>query len=144
MVVCLNWKRFETPLIEGPQTNLVVPSLPTQGMQACEMMHERRDLTVFFRPKHHVPMVGHEAKTADPHGPRPQRLENVGYERLVIASVVKERSPVHAPIQDVKHHSTEKTTTRPRHARMYTICLGFRQAALPILPRFGARHRFSQ
>ena len=69
-----------------------------------------RGLTVAVvpRPEHEVPMIGHQAISANSHGAACQRLFHASFEGLVVAVLREEVHPAHAPIQDVKDHTSRR------------------------------------
>ncbi len=89
VIIGLDRKSLEASLIEWAESYLVVPPLPSQGMQAREVMNECREVAVALRPQHHMPVVRHETETANPHGTRAQCLQQIMLKRLVLVRARK-------------------------------------------------------
>jgi len=68
-------------------------------------------------------MIGQEAIGANAHRPALQGLSVYPFEGQVILVLVKQRSPAHAPIEDMKNHSTTRKPSRSSHTEIVSFDL---------------------
>jgi len=101
VLVALDREAFETALIQWPGTRRVVVGVPALCVRDGDEPEELRELSIFRRPQHHVPMIGHQAIAQQPHR---QPLMHMGQHLLegqVVGILQKDRVAGDGPVQHV-------------------------------------------
>lgn len=83
VLVGLHWKRLETILIEVAAARGFEVRVPAHHMGVREPADELRELAVFSRPDHHVPVVRHDNVGQQPRGMLDHRLGEDSLEGFV-------------------------------------------------------------
>ena len=90
MLVALHGERLETSLVDVPFSFTVVGLLPATSMGGSQLVHERGQLIILFRPQNKVPVVGHQTIAKNPHGDDQQRFFHNPDECFVIGWFVEQ------------------------------------------------------
>ena len=104
VIVLLDRKRLESPLIEmtGPGGSVV--RMPALRVRQSQPTHEPRQVAVCTRPQHQVPVIGHQAIRQHPHVAAFASFLQHRLERRVIFRLAKDLSAGVRPVQGMKHH----------------------------------------
>ena len=120
MLVILNGKRFESPLIKVPQTGRMTMSVPALRMSQGQPTDKPRELAVFFGPYDKMPVITHHAIGQKSNScPRDGFLKNT-FERFVVFRFRKDRQPTIRTIQNVVNPSASRSSFRSTHAKTNT------------------------
>jgi hypothetical protein len=111
IALSFHWKTLVTPLIETAVSNLVTMRLPPFHMPVGHMPHERGQIAIVLGPRDKMPVIGHQAVSAQPHPASSQRFRNDPLERQEVLVLGEKRSPAHASVEDVENHP--RWTTSP-------------------------------
>jgi hypothetical protein len=124
MLIGLHRKRFEAALIQMAAANvLVMGMLPLRKGQG-QPMHDIGQFAILLRPKHEVPMVGHQAIGQQAHaGHVLLRLGHDIEERRVVHFFVKDREPTISSIEDMIKLASQRHAQRSSH-RLQVITKG--------------------
>ena len=121
MAIRLNRKRLEPPLIDVAIAESSLGPHPTCGVRYREPLKEQAQLAIRIRPHDKMPMVGHQAITADPQRHFGQRFGQRLFECFVVARLAERPHPPHATIEDMVSKSTWSDTHGSGH-RHSLIC----------------------
>ena len=120
MLVILDWKRFETALVQVPPAGRASVSMPPLRMCQRHPAGEVRQITVVNGPQHEVPMVRHEAVGYDPHLRSLLSINNDALECLVILIFLENGHPRVSAVPDMINESPFGGTFRSSNARQST------------------------
>ena len=117
VIVRFDRKRFVPTLVQMPFANFSSMLLPASDVGDREPLHERGKLVVLLRPQNQVPMIGHQAKAADPHGKQAAGFGQDFLERLEVGGLVEEAPPPHASIENVVHVTPRRDSRSSGHCQ---------------------------
>ncbi len=103
VLVLLNGKALETPLIEVSAADCVVRHVPAHGMGVGQPPKIGSHFSFLLRPDHEVPVRSHGAPCQNPQGVPIVGLDHDPLESLEIGLFAKQGKPCHRPVQDVVH-----------------------------------------
>jgi hypothetical protein len=96
--------------------NVLVMGMPPLRMGQGQPMHEIGQVAILLRPKHEVPMVGHQAIGQQAHaGDVLLRLSHDIKERLVVHFFVKDRESTISSIEDMIKLASQRHAQRSSH-----------------------------
>lgn len=86
---------------------------------------------VLARPKHKVPVIGHQAEAKDPCWRTPVGLVEHALESIVVSRLFKERQPRHGPIERVVDQTSRSNPSDPWHAMSLSAKLPAEKSRVP-------------
>ena len=117
MPIILHRKRFEPTLIHRPIPHPMAMLHPAPDVRHRQPMHEPRQLAIPLRPKHQVPMIGHQAEPQHPHRKPLQRLVKRPDEPREVAVMAKQLPLSRRAVQHVINQSPRRSSCLPWHER---------------------------
>ncbi len=115
MIVFLDRKRLETALVQRARARRAMRGAPTLRVRDRQPPHEFRQVAVAARPKHEMPMIGHNAPRQNPHRQPALGLSNHFLERLEITLFPKNPHPPRCSVQHVVRISSAGNSQSSRH-----------------------------
>ena len=91
MIVLLNRKRLESPLVNVPGAGGMTMGVPALRVGEGKPADEPRQVAVLAGPDDQMPMVGHHAMGEQAHARSLDRLLKDAFERFEVGVLVKER-----------------------------------------------------
>ena len=96
VLVTLHGKRLESSLVQVAAAGTLPVRVPALRVSEGDPAGEGRELAILPRPKHHVPVIGHEAIREQPHsGPIDGFLQDL-LEGLIIGIFAEDGHPLAA------------------------------------------------
>jgi hypothetical protein len=135
MLVGLDRKRLEPPLVQMPVTDVRLGTLPALRMHVGHALHEGRQIAVASWPEDEVPMIGHPTVRGDADWGDAERLFDDTLEGGIVVLVLEDPHSANTPVEYVENHSSGRDSGGSRHearlprpARTVNIC------ACPLFP----------
>ena len=104
ILIRLNWKRLEAPLIDVALADAVTMLMPALGMREGQPIHEPREVAIVAWPDHEMPVVWHDAVGQESHRHACTGLHQYALKRSVVPVVLKQRPAGVRPIEHVIDH----------------------------------------
>ncbi len=140
VIVALNGKTLETPLIEVSITHGPVRNAPTYCVRVRQPSEEIRHLTVLFRPDNKVPVIRQNTIGQDADGLPMVRLHHHPLERLEVGLLAKHMHPPDRSVQDVINLPSRRDPSCSWHNN--NDYQNGRPGSILIASRFGSPSRF--
>jgi len=98
-------ERTYTVLDRDAITGLMAMMFPTFCMGVRQLLHKGWQITIFFRPEHKMPVVGHQAICTNAHRPDMQCFREDFFKRPSSRCLFQTAFFDHASIENVEDHS---------------------------------------
>ncbi len=116
VVIALDRKRLESPLIQMARTSRFAMSVPALCMSQCQPADKARQLIIFLRPHHQVPVIFHQTIRQQSSPRASHRFREHRLKRNEILILRKDRHPRIRPVQHMINPTTRSCSFRSSHA----------------------------
>lgn len=117
MIVRLNRERLETALVQRACSRRAMRRVPTLRVGDRQPTHELRQVAIATRPKHEMPVIGHDAPSQNPHRQTPLGLGDHLFERLIVSCLSENTDTPHGSIQHMVGISPAGNSQSSWHGR---------------------------
>ena len=125
VVIVLNRKRFESPLIKMTRPSRFAIRMPPLRVSQCQPAHKARQLIIFLRPHHQVPVISHQtirqqARSGSSHCFLKHRLKRD--EVFILRGSASARSPGSAHDKSNRPELIVLVFPCPKHTQITLAC----------------------
>ena len=124
VLVVLDRKRFESPLVQVLPTRRLTVSMPSLRVRQCQPADKFRQLAVFFGPDDEVPVISHHTRGKQPNPASINGFFEDSFKRLTVLRRQKDRRPRMSAIENVVNPTTRSSPFWSSHC---TILLAYRR-----------------
>ena len=120
VVVTVDRKRLESPLIQMPGAFRVIVGVPTHGMRVCQPPKEFRQLLVRHWSNHKVPVIGHQTIRKNRQRNSSDGFGKHSIECFVVLRLFKQCQSRHSSVEHMEAHSSRAFSRTSWHHRSVT------------------------